>query len=88
MLAESLRKQADDLTVLVDWARQGEDVSADLGPALDRYTKDVQAAEIRTMLSGELDQKNAIVTIHPGAGGTESQDWAEMLMRKIGRAHV
>ena len=33
------------------------------------------------MLSGELDRKNAIVTIHPGAGGTESQDWAEMLMR-------
>jgi peptide chain release factor 2 len=33
------------------------------------------------MLSGELDRKNAIVTIHPGAGGTESQDWAEMLLR-------
>jgi len=81
VLAESLRKQSDDLTVLLDWAKHGEDVSADLGPALERYTRDVQAAEIRTMLSGELDQKNAIVTIHPGAGGTESQDWAEMLMR-------
>jgi len=69
----------------VDWARQGEDVSADLTPALERYTKDVQAAEIRTMLSGELDQKNAIVTIHPGAGGTESQDWAEMLARMFTR---
>jgi peptide chain release factor 2 len=80
-LAESLRKQADDLTVLVDWARQGEDVSVELGSALDRYGRDLQAAEIRTMLAGELDQKNAIITIHPGAGGTESQDWAEMLMR-------
>jgi peptide chain release factor 2 len=51
------------------------------GAALESYTRDVQSAEIRTMLSGELDRKNAIVTIHPGAGGTESQDWAEMLMR-------
>jgi peptide chain release factor 2 len=67
--------------VLVDWAKQGEDVSADLAPALERFEADVQSAEIRTMLSGELDRKNAIVTIHPGAGGTESQDWAEMLMR-------
>jgi peptide chain release factor 2 len=80
-LAASIRKQTDDLAVLLDWAKQGEDVSAELGPALENYTKDVQSAEIRTMLSGELDRKNAIITIHPGAGGTESQDWAEMLMR-------
>ena len=37
--------------------------------------------ETETLLSGENDERNAIVTIHPGAGGTESQDWAEMLMR-------
>ena len=49
--------------------------------ALEAYGRDVQTGEIRTMLSGELDRKNAIVTIHPGAGGTESQDWAEMLLR-------
>ena len=67
--------------MLVDWARQGEDVSADLQRALDAYARDVQSAEVKTMLSGELDRKNAIVAIHPGAGGTESQDWAEMLMR-------
>jgi len=67
--------------VLFDWAKQGEDVSAELEPALESYSRDVQAAEIRTMLSGELDRKGAIITIHPGAGGTESQDWAEMLMR-------
>jgi len=81
LLSESLRKQTDDLTVLLDWAKQGEDVSAELAPALEKYSRDVQAAEVQTMLSGELDQKNAIITIHPGAGGTESQDWAEMLMR-------
>jgi peptide chain release factor 2 len=80
-LATSLRKQADDLGVLVDWAKQGEDVTADLAKGLDTYARDLQAAEIRLMLSGELDRKNAIVAIHPGAGGTESQDWAEMLLR-------
>ncbi len=80
-LAESLRRQADDLSVLVDWARQGEDVGADLARGLGQFARDLDAAEIRTMLSGDLDRKNAIVTIHPGAGGTESQDWAEMLMR-------
>jgi peptide chain release factor 2 len=80
-MAASIRKQAEDLAVLLDWAKQGEDVSAELAAALDAYTRDVESAEIRTMLSGELDRKNAIITIHPGAGGTESQDWAEMLMR-------
>jgi peptide chain release factor 2 len=80
-LAEALRKQSDDLAVLFEWARQGEDVHADLERGLEAFGRDVQTAEIRTTLSGELDAKNAIVTIHPGAGGTESQDWAEMLLR-------
>jgi peptide chain release factor 2 len=84
-LAASIRKQVDDLAVLFDWARSGEDVAAELGPAMDAFTRDVQSAEIRTMLSGELDRKGAIITIHPGAGGTESQDWAEMLMRMYTR---
>jgi peptide chain release factor 2 len=80
-LAGALRQQNDDLAVLVEWARQGEDVLADAERALEALDGDVQAGEIRTMLSGELDAKNAIITIHPGAGGTESQDWAEMLLR-------
>jgi peptide chain release factor 2 len=81
VLAESLRRQTDDLGVLFDWARQGEDVSGDLSRGLEHYQRDIEQGEIRTMLAGEMDRKNAIVTIHPGAGGTESQDWAEMLMR-------
>ncbi|HEX7778984.1 MAG TPA: peptide chain release factor 2 [Vicinamibacterales bacterium] len=80
-LAESLRKQGDDLAVLLDWARQGEEVGDELSRGLESYARDVQSAEIRTMLSGDLDRKNAILSIHPGAGGTESQDWAEMLLR-------
>jgi peptide chain release factor 2 len=80
-LAESLRRRADDLAVLVEWGGQGEDVSADLNRGLDELEKEVEAAEIRKMLGGEHDSRNAIVAIHPGAGGTESQDWAEMLLR-------
>jgi peptide chain release factor 2 len=67
--------------VLLDWARQGEEVGEELARGLETYARDVQNGEIRTMLSGDLDRKNAIVSIHPGAGGTESQDWAEMLLR-------
>jgi peptide chain release factor 2 len=67
--------------VLVEWAGQGEDVLAELASGLDEFSKVVDAGEIKKMLGGEHDRKNAIVTIHPGAGGTESQDWAEMLLR-------
>ena len=71
----------EDLTVLVEWAEAGEPVADDLNRALDDLSASVDAAETKKMLGGEHDRKNAIVTIHPGAGGTESQDWAEMLLR-------
>jgi len=77
----SLRKRADDLAVLVEWAEAGEAVDAELSQALESLDQEVQAGEIKKMLGGEHDRKNAILTIHPGAGGTESQDWAEMLLR-------
>jgi peptide chain release factor 2 len=80
-LSTSLKQRSADLAVLVDWAGQGEQVGDDLGVALDELSAEVDAAEIKKMLSGEHDRRNAIVTIHPGAGGTESQDWAEMLLR-------
>lgn len=67
--------------MLLEWARGGEDVSADLVAALDTLEQQVAGVETRKMLGGEHDAANAIVTIHPGAGGTESQDWAEMLLR-------
>jgi peptide chain release factor 2 len=80
-LRDSLTRRADDLVVLFDWARAGEDVIADVGRGLDELQQEVEAAETKKMLGGEHDASNAIVTIHPGAGGTESQDWAEMLLR-------
>ena len=80
-LRQSLRRRADDLGVLVEWANDGEDVSADLARGLGELQAEIEAAETKKMLGGEYDRANAIVTIHPGAGGTESQDWAEMLLR-------
>jgi peptide chain release factor 2 len=80
-LLQSLTRRAGDISVLIEWAGAGEDVTADLARALDELQQAVEAAETKKMLSGEHDRANAIVTIHPGAGGTESQDWAEMLLR-------
>ncbi|HET7619074.1 MAG TPA: peptide chain release factor 2 [Vicinamibacterales bacterium] len=80
-LSDSLRRRAEDLHVLVEWAEQGEPVAEDLARGLEELAREVDAGETKKMLGGEHDRKNAIVTIHPGAGGTESQDWAEMLLR-------
>lgn len=80
-LSQQLKARVDDLTVLVEWAQAGERVEDDLRKGLDELTETIEAGETKKMLGGEHDRKNAIVTIHPGAGGTESQDWAEMLLR-------
>ena len=53
----------------------------DLQREITKLKQDIESLEIHHLLSGELDKNNAILTIHPGAGGTESQDWAQMLMR-------
>ena len=58
---------------------------AELRPELEALRADVDRLEIEILLPGENDRRNAIVTIHPGAGGTESQDWAEMLLRMYRR---
>jgi peptide chain release factor 2 len=80
-LIASLRTKSDDLAVLVEWSKAGEPVDAEFTKGLEALDQEVQAGEIKKMLGGEHDRRNAIITIHPGAGGTESQDWAEMLLR-------
>jgi peptide chain release factor 2 len=80
-LLKRLRGQEDDARVLVDWLEAGEDVGKDVPPALDAMEKTVETAEFQKMLGGEHDRANAILTINAGAGGTDSQDWAEMLLR-------
>lgn len=84
-LIESLRTRGEDLDVLVEWAGQGEQIGDELGRAIEELERVVEAAETKKMLGGEHDRRNAILTIHPGAGGTESQDWAEMLLRMYTR---
>ena len=80
-LLKRLRGQEDDAKVLADWLEAGEDVAADFGVALDALEATLEAAEFQKMLGGEHDRSNAILTINAGAGGTDSQDWAEMLLR-------
>ena len=80
-MSDSLKRRVDDLAVLVEWAQAGEPVAEDLNRGLDELGVEVSAGETKKMLGGPYDRSNAIITIHPGAGGTESQDWAEMLLR-------
>ena len=76
-----LRRQEDDARVLMEWRESGEPVDGDLKAALDSLQEMVEQAEFQKMLGGEHDRANAILTINAGAGGTDSQDWAEMLLR-------
>jgi peptide chain release factor 2 len=76
-----LTRRAQDIEAYFELAREGENVDQDLRREIGNLREVVDKLETQTLLSGEHDARNAIVTIHPGAGGTESQDWAEMLMR-------
>ena len=80
-LEGDLVRRTEDIGAYFDLGKEGEDVSADLQRELDSLRELVDRVETETLLSGENDSRNAIVTIHPGAGGTESQDWADMLLR-------
>ncbi len=76
-----LGRRSDEIETYFELGREGEDVSAELRRELDALRTLVDRLETETLLSGENDARNASITIHPGAGGTESQDWAEMLLR-------
>ncbi|MBW4027359.1 MAG: peptide chain release factor 2 [Acidobacteria bacterium] len=76
-----LARRSEDIQAYFDLAREGESVEPELDREIKALEEFATKLEERTMLSEETDSLNAIVTVHPGAGGTESQDWAEMLMR-------
>jgi peptide chain release factor 2 len=76
-----LERRTEDIEAYFELAREGEAVEPDIEREVKSLNDFAEAMEARTLLSGETDPLNAIVTVHPGAGGTESQDWAEMLMR-------
>jgi peptide chain release factor 2 len=80
-LLKRLKTQEDDARVLVEWLAAGEDVEKELGAALGAFETLIEGAEFQNMLGGEHDRAPAILSINSGAGGTESQDWAEMLLR-------
>jgi peptide chain release factor 2 len=76
-----LIRRGEDISAYFELAREGENVDGDLRREIDALRHLVDRLETESLLSGENDALNAIVTIHPGAGGTESQDWADMLLR-------
>ena len=76
-----LIRRSDDIAAYFELAGEGENVDADLGREIASLRQLVDRLETESLLSGPNDALNAIVTIHPGAGGTESQDWADMLLR-------
>jgi peptide chain release factor 2 len=79
--SESLQQKSDDLDVLLEFHREGERVDDEIVALIAQLESEITVVEMTMKLSGEHDERDAILAIHPGAGGTESQDWAEMLLR-------
>ena len=76
-----LGREGEDLRALAELAGEGEDCGAELLREVARLEAEIRHTEIRMLLGGEHDASNAIVNVHPGAGGIDSQDWAGMLLR-------
>lgn len=78
----SLRQRLDDLPLLMELAEEeGDEAIAEAESELAGLRADIEAMEVKTMLSGEYDQREAVVNIRSGAGGVDAADFAEMLMR-------
>ena len=86
-LAHTIRGQFEDLLTLIELADEEEDLSLleEIVSGVTAFENDLSAATLSTLLTGEYDSKNALLTFHAGAGGTEAQDWAEMLVRMYTR---
>jgi peptide chain release factor 2 len=78
---ESIESKSEELDVLLELQKEGENVDGDIDALVGQLEQEINSVELTMKLSGEHDLRDAIVSIHPGAGGTESQDWAEMLLR-------
>ena len=84
-LYENVKKGYDDLLELDELAREDESMAEMLDLELEEFTSKLNEAENQALLSDEYDNSNAIMELHPGAGGTESMDWAAMLYRMYQR---
>ena len=84
---EDLKRDYDDAMVMIELADDEGDVDLleDCVSSVDDVEKRIESLTLSTLLSGEFDDNNAILTFHAGAGGTEAQDWAEMLFRMYNR---
>ena len=76
-----LYAQKEELDTLLELAKEGEDVDKDFDASLSAFAKRLDEAELQTLFFEADYARNALLTIHPGAGGTESQDWASFLLR-------
>ncbi len=83
----SLEKEAEELEIMIELGEEAEDlqVAEDVAADLARLQDEYDMMRLETMFSGEFDENNAILTLHAGAGGTEAQDWAQMLFRMYTR---
>jgi len=82
---QTLAKRIEDLEVYSELLKQDSSLESEAEKEAKEVEKDLRELELRTLLSEPYDSNSAILTIHPGAGGTESQDWAEMLLRMYTR---
>lgn len=78
---DALNDTRESINVFLEFEEMGEDVENELEAEFAKLQKNLEALELRNMLNGPDDQRDAVVTFNPGAGGTESQDWAAMLYR-------
>jgi peptide chain release factor 2 len=78
-----LRRKMDDVVAMDELLEDADDpdLARELAAGVESLAADLEKVELAAMLSGEYDANDAIATINAGAGGTESQDWAEMLLR-------
>ena len=84
-LWKPLDSAKNDMEVLLEFAESGDVTLKEVSVDLKKFVLNIQKLELKMILGGEKDTQDAIITIHPGAGGTESQDWAQMLYRMYSR---
>ena len=82
---DKLNELRESINVFLEFLEMGEDVETELEDEYTKLIKGLESLELRNMLKGTDDHRDAVVTFNPGAGGTESQDWGEMLYRMYTR---